>query len=127
MKIIDVAKLRGTERDVDCPNGGFNSLRILLEADGVGFSMTRTYVPIGTPQHWHYKNHLEACYCISGVGILKSAGSDEEHMVHAGMVYVLDKNDDHYFQAVQPVELICIFNPPLKGREVHADDGSYSA
>ena len=39
--------------------------------------------------------------------------------------YVLDHHEKHYFEALEEVTLICVFNPPLVGGEVHAEDGSY--
>lgn len=127
MKIINSPDLMFTDREVHCPKGGFISYRMLLEDDGMGYTMTRTIIPPNGPQKWHYKNHLESCYCVSGRGVLKDVASDEEHMILPGMVYVLDKNDEHIFEALETVELICVFNPPLKGREVHKEDGSYEA
>lgn len=121
MKVIDVTKLR----PVECPRGGFQSFRAILAGDGMGFSMHRTVIPVGAPQHWHYKNHLEACYCISGHGKLTNLTTGQVFDILPHMVYVLDKNDDHTFQAILPVELISVFNPPVKGAEVHNEDGSY--
>lgn len=125
MKVIKSKNLRNTDRQVNCPKGGFVSLRILLEKDGMGFTMTETHVPKGEAQHWHYKNHLEACYCVSGYGILTNKKTGEEHDISNGTIYVLDKHDDHTFEAIDDVVLICVFNPPLKGNEVHKKDGSY--
>ena len=126
MKIIDTEKLRGTDRDVRCPHGGFVSLRPLLESDGCGFTATRTIIPKGDPQFWHYKNHIEACYCLKGEGELTDVSSGEKHHIKEGVWYVLDKNDPHEFQALtNSVELLCVFNPPLKGKETHKEDGSY--
>ncbi len=125
MKIIDFNDLYGTDREVDCPNGGFKSLRFLLEEDGMGYTMTRTSIPKGEPQRWHYKKHLETCYCIKGHGILINLATEEKFEIKPGVAYVLDKHDDHTFQALESVVLICVFNPPLKGREVHKKDGSY--
>lgn len=125
MKVIDAISLVGTERDVHCPKNGFYSLRLLLEQDGMGYTVTRTTIPVGEPQFWHYKNHLESCYCVSGSGILKDLNTGEEHLIQPDTLYVLDKNDPHTFQALSECTLVCVFNPPLKGREVHREDGSY--
>lgn len=125
MKIVDVEHLKGTERVVNCPNGGFVSNRILLESDGMGYSLTKTEIPKGDWQHWHYKNHLETCYCVSGRGNLYDRGEGTTHDIYPGVTYVLDKHDDHDFMALEDTVLICVFNPPLKGKEVHRDDGSY--
>lgn len=127
MKVIDFNDLKGTEREVDCPNGGFKSLRILLESDKMGYTMTRTSVPKGKPQRWHYKNHLETCYCIKGHGVLTDEKTGKKYKVKPGIAYVLDKHDPHTFHATSDCVLICVFNPPLTGREVHRKDGSYVA
>ncbi len=126
MKVIDVGNLYGTEREVNCPRGGFKSLRILLDEDGMGYTLTTTIVPAGEPQLWHYKNHLETCLCTAGRGELTNLETGERFAITPGVTYVLDKNDRHTFQAFEETVLVCVFNPPLKGREVHRDDGSYS-
>ncbi len=110
---------------INCPFGGFISSRMILADDGMGFSMSSTVIPVGKEQFWHYKNHLEACYCISGKGVLRNIETDEHHLIEQGTMYVLDKNDAHTFEAIEEVTLICVFNPPLKGNEVHGKDGSY--
>lgn len=124
MKVFHYTEI-DTEREVECPNGGFTSRRLLLEKDCMGFTMTRTTVhPTKTFQKWHYKRHLEACYCIKGHGLLRDA-KGKLYEVKPGTLYALDKHDKHYFKALEPVILICVFNPPLVGREVHRKDGSY--
>ncbi|NTU49497.1 MAG: ectoine synthase [Desulfobulbaceae bacterium] len=125
MKIISVNDLLNTDREVDCPNGGFKSLRFLLESDGMGYTITKTIIKPRGWQHWHYKNHLESCLCISGTGLIKNLDTGEVHAISPGTMYVLDKHDNHEFKAYDTVVLICVFNPPLKGREVHGTDGSY--
>jgi quercetin dioxygenase-like cupin family protein len=126
MKIVKIEDIKNTEREVKCPNGGFTSNRILLKSDGMGFGMTKTVIPPNGKQHWHYKNHLESCYCVSGYGILTDIKTGETYEILPDTTYVLDKNDDHYFEAIEEVVLICAFNPPLTGEEVHQDDGSYA-
>jgi len=125
MKVVDATQLCGTDREVHCPKGGFVSTRMLLEADGMGFTMTHTFIPKGLPQTWHYKNHLEACYCVSGEGRLGNLETGETYEIRPGVMYALDKHDKHLFMALEDTVLICVFNPPLKGREVHREDGSY--
>lgn len=123
MQIIKTDDLKGTHRDVK--GEGFTSLRILLKSDNMGFSLHKTIIPKGEPQHWHYKYHLEACYCISGMGILTNLDSGEKHVIKPDIIYVLDHYDNHMFQAKQDTVLISIFNPPVKGTEIHKEDGSY--
>jgi len=127
MKVISKDDVAGTDRRVECPAGGFSSDRLVVAEDKAGYSVTRTTIPVGEKQHWHYKNHIETCCCISGRGILTDAATGEEHAIEPGSTYILNNNDDHYFQAIEPVEMICVFNPPLVGDEVHLPDGSYDS
>lgn len=104
---------------------GFISHRILLAKDGMGFSLHKTVIPTGEPRHWHYKEHLEACYCVSGLGILKNISTGQEYEIKPDVTYVLDSHDPHTFQALQDTVLISVFNPPVTGDEIHGEDGSY--
>jgi mannose-6-phosphate isomerase-like protein (cupin superfamily) len=124
MKVIKVSEL-GKERKVSCPNGGFISNRILLDEDNMGYTMTKTVIPVAGKQTWHYKNHLESCYCMSGKGILTNTDTGKEHIIEPDTTYVLDRNDHHCFEAIEEVTLLCVFNPPLSGNEIHEIDGSY--
>ena len=126
MKVINVKELKNTYREVYCPNKGFISNRIILKKDNMGFGLNHTFIPKGKPQNWHYKNHLEACYCVSGKGILIDCLTDEKYNIEQGVTYILDKNDNHIFKALEDTVLICVFNPPLIGSETHNDEGSYS-
>jgi len=126
MKIVKIKDIQNTAREVHCPKGGFVSNRILLESDNMGYSMTKTIIEPKGKQHWHYTNHLETCYCVSGKGILTNLKTGETHEIEADTTYVLDNHDDHEFEAIETVVLICVFNPPLTGQEVHEADGSYA-
>lgn len=125
MKVVRLAEIESTSRRVDCPRGGFTSFRFLLASDGLGFSLHKTVIPKGDVQRWHYKHHLEACYCASGRGVLVDWGAVKEWAIEPDTVYAPDKHELHTFQALEDTVLICVFNPPLTGRETHRADGSY--
>lgn len=125
MKVLNFDELVNSDRQVECPDKGFTSYRYLLKSDNMGFSLTRTFIPKGNPHIWHYKNHFEACYCISGHAKLGNMKTGEEFEIFPGTVYALDENDKHIFMAIEDTELICVFNPPLNGKEVHDEDRSY--
>lgn len=124
MKIVKINQLINTDREVK--GVGFTSIRALLEKDKMGFSLHKTIIPKGGPYHWHYKNHLEACYCIQGKGVIKDLNTGFEDIITQDVVYVLDNHDNHTFEALEDTILISIFNPPVKGTETHNQDGSYS-
>lgn len=125
MKVISFRKIKGTAREVHCPRGGFISYRFLLKKDNMGFGFTKTVIPVGPPQFWHYKNHLEACFCIKGSGYITNTRTKKKFSISPDVMYVLDKHDPHIFRAIKEVTLLCVFNPPLTGKEIHGKDGSY--
>ena len=125
MKVITLNDVSGNMREVHCPNKGFVSHRYLLADDKVGFSLHRTIVPVGPPQHWHYLHHVEACYCIAGRGTLTDLRTMERFNITPGTLYALDQHDDHLFEAYEEVTFISVFNPPCTGQEVHDEKGSY--
>lgn len=124
MKIVNANNLP-PEQIVQCPRGGFTSHRLVTERDGMGYSMTKTIVHPGKPHRWHYRHHLETCYCISGKGLLINEDTREMHAIAADQTYLLDKHDAHTFEALEETVLICVFNPPLHGEEIHDANDSY--
>ena len=103
------------------------SKRIILKRDGMGFGLTRTTIqPEAGKVFQHYKNHQEACYCERGLAIITCAKTGIEQWVRQGDTYILAHNEPHYFQAMEETVLICAWNPPLVGTEIHRADGSYS-
>lgn len=125
MKVRTLQDLRGTERDVKFNAG--QSIRMILDSDNMGFSFHITEMRASDKFfHWHYKNHLESCYCIKGKGLLKNLTTGEIFDIVPGTIYILDNHDNHEFKPIEDTTLISVFNPPCKGEEVHQEDGSYS-
>lgn len=125
MKITSIDSLKGTEREV--VGEGFTSFRVLLERDNMGFSLHKTVIPKGGPYHWHYKEHLESCYCIKGQGIITNLDTGIGYHIKVDTTYILNNHDNHTFEALEDVVLISVFNPPVKGTEIHKEDGSYES
>ena len=98
-----------------------------MARDGLGYSFHDTIVKAGTTQSLHYKNHLEANYCIEGSGEVECVNTGETWPLAPGTMYVLDRHDPHIVRAKTNLRLICIFTPPLTGHEKHDEDGSYAA
>ncbi|MDN3609486.1 ectoine synthase [Vibrio ostreicida] len=104
----------------------WESVRMLLKEDEMGFSFHITTIFEGTQTHIHYKNHLESVYCISGKGEIEVIGGTT-YPINPGTLYILDAHDEHYLRAFQGSEMVmaCVFNPPLTGQEVHDEKGVY--
>lgn len=122
---MKVLQLNNLDRTRTVVGEGFTSHRFLLMSDEMGFGLHKTVIPSGEKHFWHYKHHLEACYCISGYGVLSQGNNTWD--IKPDTCYVLDKHDEHYFQAIEDTVLISVFNPPVIGDEIHSIDGSYAA
>lgn len=103
----------------------WNSRRLLLRKDGMGFSMHDTVIHAGTETTMWYKNHLEAVYCIAGDGEIVELDTGVTHKITPGTLYALDRHDRHVLKARTEMRMICVFNPPLVGDEVHDESGAY--
>lgn len=120
-RLEDIA---GTDRDVEAPT--FVSRRLLLARDGMGFSLHDTVLFAGTETEIHYQNHLEAVYCLEGMAeIVELDGDGKVHKIEPGVMYALDKHDRHLLRAITDFRALCVFNPPVTGREVHDENGVY--
>jgi L-ectoine synthase len=117
------ADLIGTDRDVDTPN--WVSRRLLLAKDRTGFSMHETTMRAGTETFMWYANHVEAVYCVGGEGTLEDVTTGEIHPITDGTLYCLDGHEQHVMRPETDMRLICVFNPPVTGREVHDERGVY--
>jgi len=125
MLIRNYTDLRNTDRFVS--HAGWTSVRMLLAGEGMGFSFHITVIEPGSEHTFEYKNHLESVYCISGTGTITDHASKQTHAIDPGTMYALDQHDRHTLRAEDELVLACVFNPPVTGREVHGDDGSYPA
>lgn len=106
----------------------WESRRMLLSSDKMGFSMSDTVVKAGTEQRLQYKHHFEANYCIAGEGEVVDVKSGKTYPIVPGTLYALDQHDEHILRAISgDLRLVCVFNPPLTGQERHQPDGSYAA
>lgn len=114
----------GTPREVVATT--WTSRRLLLRADGMGFSLHDTLMRPGTSTPMWYRHHLEAVYCIEGHGVIETQNA-ERFEIAPGTVYALDQHDKHTLHAVTELRLVCVFNPSLVGDETHDAEGAYPA
>lgn len=125
MIVRSLADLDGSDRDVHAPT--WKSRRFLLAEDGMGFSLHDTVIYAGTETEMEYRHHLEAVYCIEGDGLLTDVDNDATYPISAGTMYALDGNERHIVKARTTLRMVCVFNPPCTGDEVHDETGAYPA
>ncbi|AZL58780.1 ectoine synthase [Tabrizicola piscis] len=105
----------------------FESRRILLAADGLGYSLHDTICKAGSEQLLEYKNHVETNYVIEGKGQVTNVATGQVWPLGPGTVYVLDHHEAHLLRAETDLRIICVFTPALTGQEKHDASGSYPA
>ena len=113
------------DSDLDVRADTWRSRRLLLARDAMGFSVHDTVLYAGTEIPMHYQNHLEAVYVIEGEGELVELESGTVHQLRPGVVYALDAHDRHVVRPTTDIRCVCVFNPPVTGKEVHDESGAY--
>jgi L-ectoine synthase len=121
--VRSVADLDDTDRDIKTPN--WRSKRIVLAKEGVGFSVHETTLYAGTVNDFWYANHIEAVFVVSGEGELLDKETGTTYQLGPGSLYLLDKHDHHQLRPRTEMRTVCVFNPPVTGREVHDENGVY--
>jgi L-ectoine synthase len=114
---------RGTPREVKAAT--WVSRRLLLRDDNMGFSLHETTMFAGTETRMCYRNHLEAVYCVGGKGSIEVIATGQVFPITDGTMYALDKHDEHILRAETDLRVVCVFNPPVVGAEVHDETGAY--
>ncbi len=112
-----------SERRVVSQN--WESTRMLLKDDNMGYSFHITTIYEGTETHIWYQNHFESVYCISGEGEIETLADGKIYPIKPGTLYNLNEHDEHLLRATKEMKLACVFNPPLNGKEVHDENGVY--
>jgi L-ectoine synthase len=122
---VIVRKLEELRGEREVKGATWTSRRLLLRDDQMGFSLHDTTIHAGTTTHMRYLNHLEAVYCIEGSGTVTLVETGQVIPIEAGTVYALNEHDEHVLRAETQMRMVCVFNPPLVGPEVHDERGAY--
>lgn len=127
MIVRTLAECEQSERRVKSETGTWESTRMLLKDDNMGFSFHITTIYANSETHIHYQNHLESVYCMSGNGEIEDLADGKIYPIQPGTLYILDQHDNHLLRGgSEDMKLACVFNPPLSGKEVHDADGVYA-
>ena len=125
MIVRNLAEANQTNRRIVSPDGNWESTRLLLKEDNMGFSFHITTIYKDADFQMHYQNHLESVYCMSGRGEIVRLEDGTVFPIETGTLYILDKHDKHILRATEEMTMACVFNPPLNGKEVHNKEGAY--
>lgn len=126
MIVKQLEDVLGTPAEVD--TSGWTSRRLIFKDAGMGYSVNDTIIKAGAKLEMTYRNHLETVYCIEGKGQITDVASGKTHQIRPGTLYALNAHDHHVLEANQgeAMRMVCVFNPPLTGAEVHDETGAYA-
>ncbi|KQX19461.1 MULTISPECIES: ectoine synthase [unclassified Sphingomonas] len=125
MIVRKLSKIRKSDRNVRSKQ--WESARLLLKDDDMGFSFHVTTMFAGEELHMHYQHHLEAVLVLKGTGTIEDLGTGITHDLVPGVMYALNAHDKHVVRPATDILCACVFNPPVTGREVHDENGAYPA
>lgn len=114
-----------TDTDADIRTENWRSKRIVLAREGAGFSVHETTLYAGTESEFCYQNHIEAVFIVAGEGEIEDLATGQVHQLAPGSLYLLNDHDRHRVRPRTDMRTVCVFNPPVTGREVHDADGVY--
>ena len=126
MIVKKLEDILGTDADVDAE--GWTSRRLIYKDAGMGYSVNDTIIKPGAELEMEYRNHFETVYCIEGAGQVVDLATGQTHDIAPGTIYALNNHDRHVLKANKGthMRMVCVFNPPLTGREVHDETGAYA-
>lgn len=123
MIVRTLENAENSDRRITADN--WESTRMILKEDNMGFSFHITTIYANTETHIWYQNHLESVYCMSGEGEIETIADGKVYPIKPGTLYVLDKHDEHLLRGTTEMKMACVFNPPLNGKETHDENGVY--
>jgi len=123
MFVRSVQDVTDTDDDIKTPN--WRSKRVVLARNQVGFSVHETTLRAGTVNDFWYANHVEAVFVTEGEGELLDKETGITYQLGPGSLYLLDGHEHHQLRPRTEMKTVCVFNPPVTGREVHDENGVY--
>jgi len=126
MIVTHLNDVLGTAAEVDAP--GWTSRRLIYKDAGMGYSVNDTLIKPGAELEMAYKHHFETVYCIEGEGEITDLATGQTYPISPGTLYALNQHDRHVLRANRGthMRMVCVFNPPLTGQEVHDATGAYA-
>ena len=122
-----VTELRDAGRLLSAASGSATTLRMLTQADDVGVTLSDVHMPAGNSNTLWYKHHWEANVVLSGRGRVDDLTTGQSWVMEPGMMYCVGPKDRHAMHAEEDIHLLSVFNPPLRGDEIHDAEGTLAA
>ena len=123
VKTIEDVRKAGMQHTV--ADGAAVLTHYLTVEDNLGFSFVAVRLKAGREADLWYKHHWEANLVLAGTLEVTDYATGEVHNIGPGDMYLVGPKDRHHVKALTDVHAVSVFDPPLTGKEVHDEDGSY--
>lgn len=125
VKTVEGMREDGLEKIV--AGGTACTLRMLLQADETGFTLSDVSLAAGNRNVLWYKHHWETNHILSGKGTVTDLSSGEVWPLEDGTAYNVGPEDRHSMHAETDLHLLSVFCPALAGDEQHDEEGTIPA
>ena len=116
--------MRAAGREMVVANGAARTLRMLTQADDVGFGLSDVHLGPGAEAVLWYKHHREANHILAGTGEVTDLSTGQSWKLEPGVAYNVGPRDRHRLRATTGLHLLSIFSPALRGDEQHDAEGA---
>ena len=89
----------------------------MLAGEGPEYSVHETTLDAGISLRFEYEHHRETVYCVQGEGQVRDLASGRVAELTPGGLYSAGVGEPHEISTRTEMLLVCIFTPPLIGRE----------
>jgi L-ectoine synthase len=117
-------EMRAASKEMVVANGQARTIRLLTQAEDVGFGLSEVQVDAGAEIVLWYKHHWEANHILIGTGDVTDRTSGRSWKLQPGMAYNVGPRDRHRLHARTDLHLLIVFSPALKGDEQHDEAGT---
>jgi quercetin dioxygenase-like cupin family protein len=119
-------EMRAAGKEMVVANGRARTIRMLTQADEVGFGLSDVRLDAGAEAVLWYKHHWEANHILDGSGEVTDLTTGESWKLAPGTAYNVGPRDRHKLRATTDLHLLSVFSPALKGDEQHDEEGALS-
>jgi L-ectoine synthase len=117
-------EMRAAGKELVVANGRARTIRMLTQADDVGFGFSDVNLSAGAEAVLWYKHHWEANYVLDGTGEVIDLTNGVSRTLEPGLAYQVGPKDRHRLRATTDLHLISIFCPAPRGDEQHDAEGT---
>ena len=117
MFVKRVDEMRRAGKEMTMANGQARTIRMLTQADAVGFGLSDVRLAAGAEEIICYKDHRQANHIISGAGEVTDMTTGQTWELGPSTAYYVGPEDRHQVRARTDMHLLSVISPPLMGDE----------